>query len=82
MGRILAALALCCASVTATAAPAYKGMSLTSFNPTDLASATTQQSITNMKTLGVDTVALNFWWYQSSVTANTMAAAANSSTIA
>ena len=35
-----------------------------------------------MKTLGVDTVALNFWWYQSSVTANTMAAAANSSTIA
>ena len=57
-------------------------MSLTSFNPTDLASATTQQSIANMKTLGVDTVALNFWWYQSSVTANTMAAAANSSTIA
>jgi T5SS/PEP-CTERM-associated repeat protein len=82
MGRILVALALCCPSVTAIAAPAYKGMSLTSFNPTDLTSATTQQSIANMKTLGVDTVALNFWWYQSSVTANTMAAAANSSTIA
>ena len=39
MRRILVAIALCCASVTAIAAPAYKGMSLTSFNPTDLASA-------------------------------------------
>ena len=82
MGRILVALAFCCTSVAAIAAPAFKGMSLTSFNPTDLASATAQQSIANMKTLGVDTVALNFWWYQSSTTANTMAAASNSSTIA
>src|SRR5450432_3671357 len=82
MRRILLALGLCCASTAAFAVPAFKGMSYTSFNPTDLSSAASDQSLANMRTLGTDTVALNFWWYQSSTTANTMAAASNSSTMA
>ena len=74
MGRILFALALCCASTAAFAVPAFKGMSYTSFNNTaDLSTAASDQSIANMKTLGVNTVALNVWWFQSDVHQTTMA---------
>jgi T5SS/PEP-CTERM-associated repeat protein len=74
MRRILLAFALSCACPAAFAAPAYKGMSYTSFNETDLSSAASDQSLTNMSILGTNTVALNFWWYQSDVHANSMAA--------
>lgn len=56
------------------AAPAYKGMSYTSFGSDVLSSADSDQSLLNMSMVGTDTVALNFWWFQSSTTANTMAA--------
>ena len=57
MRRIFLVLVLCCASATAIAAPAFKGMSYTSFNnPADLLTTASDQSIANMKTLGVDTV--------------------------
>jgi hypothetical protein len=82
MRRIVIAAALLCATQAAFAAPAFKGMSYTSFNATDLGSANSDQSLANMAQLGTDTVALNFWWYQTDVHQNTMAAAANSSTIA
>jgi hypothetical protein len=70
------ALALVCWFVTvspATAAPAYKGMSYTSFGSDVLATSASDQSLLNMSLVGTDTVALNFWWFQNSVTSNTMA---------
>ncbi len=57
----------------AWAAPAYKGMSYTSFGTDVLSSADSDQSLLNMSMVGTDTVALNFWWFQSSTTATTMA---------
>ena len=81
MRRIFLVLVLCCASATAIAAPAFKGMSYTSFNnPADLLTTASDQSIANMKTLGVDTVALNVWWFQSDVHQNTMAPSIASAT--
>jgi T5SS/PEP-CTERM-associated repeat protein len=74
MRRILFVLAIFSLSTSAFAVPAFKGMSYTSFNnPADLTTAASDQSIANMKTLGVDTVALNVWWFQSDVHQNTMA---------
>ncbi|HEX4415585.1 MAG TPA: hypothetical protein VH107_18275 [Lacipirellulaceae bacterium] len=49
-------------------------MSYTSFGSDVLSSAGSDQSLLNMSMVGTDTVALNFWWFQSSTTANTMAA--------
>lgn len=57
----------------AFAAPAYKGMSYTSFGTNVLSSAGSDQSLLNMSIVGTDTVALNFWWFQNSTTANSMA---------
>ena len=57
----------------AFAAPAYKGMSYTSFGTNVLSSAGSDQSLLNMSMVGTDTVALNFWWFQNSTTANSMA---------
>lgn len=72
MKRILAALILSSATAAALAEPAYQGMSYTSFNPTVLSGAASDQSLLNMSMLGTDTVALNFWWYQDFVNSNTM----------
>src|SRR3954469_8575560 len=57
----------------AAAAPAYQGMSYTSFGKDVLSTSASDQSLLNMSVVGTDTVALNFWWFQSSTTANTMA---------
>src|SRR6478609_5269123 len=57
----------------ACAAPAYKGVSYTSFGTNALATSGSDQSLLNMSIVGTDTVALNFWWFQTSTTANTMA---------
>ena len=57
----------------ALAAPAYKGMSYTSFGANALASSASDQSLLNMSLVGTDTVALNFWWFQQSLTSNSMA---------
>ncbi|HVT29351.1 MAG TPA: dockerin type I domain-containing protein [Lacipirellulaceae bacterium] len=55
------------------AAPAYNGMSYTSFGKDVLASSASDQSLLNLSLVGTDTVALNFWWFQPSVSANSMA---------
>src|SRR5689334_9432629 len=55
------------------AEPAYQGMSYTSFGTNVLSSAGSDQSLLNMSMVGTDTVALNFWWFQTSTTANSMA---------
>src|SRR3954466_2723145 len=55
------------------AAPAYQGMSYTSFGTNVLSTSGSDQSLFNMSVVGTDTVALNFWWFQSSVTSNSMA---------
>src|SRR5689334_12660672 len=55
------------------AAPAYEGMSYTSFGTNVLSSTGSDQSLLNMSIVGTDTVALNFWWFQNSTTANSMA---------
>src|SRR5712672_3274131 len=57
----------------AYAAPAYQGMSYTSFGSNVLSSSASDQSLLNMSMVGTDTVALNFWWFQNSVSANSMA---------
>jgi T5SS/PEP-CTERM-associated repeat protein len=57
---------------SAFAQPAFKGMSYTSFNPTVLSGAGSDQSLFNISLLGTDTVALNFWWYQDSVNSTSM----------
>jgi hypothetical protein len=55
------------------AAPAYEGMSYTSFGTNALATSGSDQPLLNMSVVGTDTVALNFWWFQPSVTSNSMA---------
>src|SRR3954464_3056543 len=55
------------------AAPAYDGMSYTSFGSNVLSSSASDQSLLNMSQVGTDTVALNFWWFQNSISANSMA---------
>jgi hypothetical protein len=68
------ALAILVAIATsARAAPAYKGMSYTSFGSNVLSSSASDQSLLNMSIVGTDTVALNFWWFQNSISANSMA---------
>ncbi len=57
----------------ASAAPAYNGMSYTSFGSDVLSTSGSDQSLLNMSLVGTDTVALNFWWFQTSTTANSMA---------
>ena len=64
MPRLFVVLALVAASCAALADPAYKGMSLTSWSQNALASAGCDQSITNMRGIGVDTVAINVWEFQ------------------
>jgi hypothetical protein len=61
------------AAVNAAAAPAYQGMSYTAFGENVLATAGSDQSIANMAAIGVDTVALNVWWFQDTVASTTMA---------
>src|SRR6185295_2954881 len=57
----------------AIAAPAYKGVSYTSFGKDVLSTSASDQSLLNTSMVGTDTVALNFWWFQTSVTSNSMA---------
>jgi hypothetical protein len=73
IGRVGIVALLAAAATHATAAPAYKGMSYTSFGSNVLSSNASDQSLLNMSLVGTDTVALNFWWFQNSVTSNTMA---------
>jgi hypothetical protein len=70
---VLAIAIAALASSCVIAAPAYKGMSYTSFGSDVLSSSASDQSLLNMSMVGTDTVALNFWWFQNSVTANSMA---------
>ncbi len=65
---------LLCAAIAprAAAAPAYQGMSYTSFGQNALATSGSDQSLTNMSIVGVDTVAINFWWFQDTVASNSM----------
>jgi hypothetical protein len=60
-------------AATAHAAPAYEGMSYTSFGTNALATSGSDQSLLNMSIVGADTVALNFWWFQPTTTSNAMA---------
>lgn len=57
----------------ATTAPAYKGISYTSFGADVLASSASDTSLLNASLVGTDTVALNFWWFQPTTTSNSMA---------
>ncbi len=61
------------AASSVSAAPLYNGMSYTSFGKDVLSSSASDQSLLNMSLVGTDTVALNFWWFQTSVSANSMA---------
>ncbi|HEX5472684.1 MAG TPA: hypothetical protein VFW73_12410, partial [Lacipirellulaceae bacterium] len=71
---ILIGLAIALVAIgVAHAAPAYNGMSYTSFGKDVLSTSASDQSLLNMSLVGTDTVALNFWWFQSSVSANSMA---------
>ncbi len=72
-GTVAAFAIVAAIAASAYAAPAYKGMSYTSFGSDVLSSSASDQSLFNMSLVGTDTVALNFWWFQDSVTANTMA---------
>jgi T5SS/PEP-CTERM-associated repeat protein len=72
MNRFLLALFVATAAEAAFAAPAFQGMSYTSFNPTVLSGTLSDQSLVNMSMLGTDTVAINFWWYQDTINSNTM----------
>jgi hypothetical protein len=56
----------------ALAQPEYRGMSLTSFSQNALLSPASDQSIANMAAIGVDTVALNFFWFQDDELATTI----------
>ena len=60
-------------AASAFAAPAYQGMSYTSFGSDVLATSASDQSLLNLSLVGTDTVAVNFWWFQNSVSANSMA---------
>jgi T5SS/PEP-CTERM-associated repeat protein len=81
MRRILCALLVYGATTCASAAPAYQGMSYTSFGATTLSGSGSDQSLLNMSMLGTDTVALNFWWYQPDVTSSAIAPTGSSATI-
>lgn len=48
----------------ASAQPAYKGMSYTSFGADVLGGAPSDQSLYDLSLLGTNTVALNVWWFQ------------------
>jgi hypothetical protein len=61
------------ASLSAVAAPAYQGMSYTSFGKDVLGTSASDQSLLNLSLVGTDTVAVNFWWFQTTTTANSMA---------
>ena len=51
-------------TLSATAAPAYRGMSYTPWSENVLFTAGSSQSIANMQAVGVDTVALNVFAFQ------------------
>jgi hypothetical protein len=52
---------------------AFKGMSYTSFGKEILSSSDSDRSIANMKTIGVDTVALNIWDFQDDANSTSIA---------
>ncbi len=66
MVRLALTIALCwiAAGAAPAAAAAYQGMSYTPWSENALLSAGSDQSIANMATVGVDTVALNVWEFQ------------------
>src|SRR5689334_21115369 len=70
---VVALAILVTAAQVTSAAPAYEGMSYTSFGANVLSSAGSDQSLLDMSMVGTDTVALNFWWFQNSTSANSMA---------
>jgi hypothetical protein len=71
--RAIALVIVAAIAANALAAPAYKGMSYTSGGSDVLTSSSSDQSLLNMSLVGTDTVALNFWWFQNSITSNSMA---------
>jgi hypothetical protein len=60
---IIAASLTLCVVPRARAEPAFRGMSYVSFGANDLASSASDLSLENMRAVGTDTVALNFWWF-------------------
>jgi Glycoside Hydrolase Family 113/Dockerin type I domain len=71
-GSIVVAIALA-VSHSVCAAPAYQGMSYTSFGKDVLGTSASDQSLLNLSLVGTDTVAVNFWWFQPTTAANSMA---------
>lgn len=74
--RIISGLAVALiagAGVQSLAAPAYQGVSYTSFGSNVLSTSASDTSLLNVSYVGADTVALNFWWFQTSTSANSMA---------
>jgi hypothetical protein len=57
----------------ASAQPAYKGMSYTSFGADVLSGAPSDQSLYDLSQLGTNTVALNVWWFQQTPSSTTIA---------
>src|SRR5579862_8935883 len=55
-----------CASVSAWAqdGPTYRGMSYTAWSEDAYSSSSSDQSQVSMRSAGVDTVAINVWWFQ------------------
>lgn len=62
---VVASLSVACG---ACAGPLYRGFSYTPWWRDALLGSASDQSILNMKAVGVDTVALNFWWFQDNET--------------
>ena len=73
LAAIVAAWLILLIAPRARAEPAYRGMSYVSFGANDLASSASDLSLENMRAVGTDTVALNFWWFQDTVNSNAMA---------
>lgn len=51
-------------SVSVFASPSRRGMSYTSWSESALLQPESDASVLRMRQIGVDTVALNFWWFQ------------------
>ena len=71
--RRAALLSLLAAAALTQPAPAqiqFKGMSYTPWSENALLQPTSDQSIADMKVAGVNTVALNAWWFQDTISAS------------
>ena len=66
-GAFFGVVAICASVAPAQAQIAFKGMSYTPWSENALLAPESDQSIANMKAIGVNTVALNVWWFQDNV---------------